>query len=56
MGAGRPQKPATKPYSIRLTDDQYHHYQQLGGAAWIKRLIDASLAASEKVLEKRLFD
>ena len=39
-GAGRPTAPPTKPIMLRLTEPQRLKYLELGGARWIKRLID----------------
>lgn len=41
---GRPPAPPTKPAMIRLTEVQRVKYLELGGARWVKRLIDEALA------------
>ena len=41
--AGRPPAPPTKPAMIRLTEAQRLKYLELGGARWVKRLIDEAL-------------
>lgn len=37
---GRPKAEPTKPVMIRLTEVQRMKYLDLGGARWIKRLVD----------------
>ena len=37
---GRPVSEPTKPAMIRLTEAQRVKYLELGGARWVKRLID----------------
>lgn len=41
--AGRPPAQPTKPAMIRLTEPQRLRYLELGGARWIKRLIDEEI-------------
>lgn len=41
--AGRPPATPTKPAMIRLTDSQRVKYLELGGARWVKRLIDEEI-------------
>lgn len=45
-GAGRPKAEPTKPALIRLTESQRIKYLELGGAKWVKRLIDEALKNS----------
>ena len=41
VGAGRPASTnPTKPISIRLTAAQHARYMALGGAKWLKALLD----------------
>ena len=45
-GAGRPlgsTKPEAKPRAIRMTDAEHAMYVQLGGARWVRRLINEAL-------------
>ena len=42
-GAGRPHAEPTKPAQIRLTERQRVKYLELGGARWVKRLIDEAI-------------
>lgn len=51
-GAGRPYAEPTKPAQIRLTERQRLRFLELGGARWVKRLIDESIARSAKPQEK----
>lgn len=39
-GAGRPKAEPTTPVMIRLTEAQRLKFLELGGARWMKRLID----------------
>ena len=41
---GRPVAEPTKPVMLRLTKTQNDKYLELGGARWVKRLIDEALA------------
>jgi hypothetical protein len=43
-GAGRPpsDNPARHTVKVRLTDEQYVRWQELGGSKWVKRQIDES--------------
>ena len=41
---GRPVSEPTKPAMIRLTEAQRVKYLELGGARWVKRLIDESIS------------
>ena len=43
---GRPVSEPTKPAMIRLTEAQRLKYLELGGARWVKRLIDEALQAT----------
>ena len=43
---GRPVAEPTKPAMIRLTEAQRAKYLELGGARWVKRLIDEALRAT----------
>jgi hypothetical protein len=47
-GAGRPPAPPTKPAMLRLTEPQRIKYLELGGAKWIKRLIDEAIQRGVK--------
>jgi hypothetical protein len=40
---GRPIAEPTKPAMVRLTEKQRLKFLELGGARWIKRLIDESM-------------
>lgn len=42
-GAGRPPAQPTKPAMIRLTEPQRVKYLELGGARWVKRLINEAI-------------
>jgi len=37
---GRPKAKPTKPAMLRLTEAQHKAYIELGGARWVKRLLD----------------
>jgi len=39
-GHGRPRAEPTKPAMVRLTERQRVKFLELGGARWVKRLID----------------
>ena len=41
---GRPVAEPTRPATLRLKESQHAEYMDLGGARWVKRLIDESLA------------
>ena len=41
---GRPVAEPTQPVMLRLTHAQNAKYLELGGARWVKRLIDEALA------------
>ena len=41
---GRPVAEPTKPVMLRLTQTQNDKYLELGGARWVKRLIDEALS------------
>lgn len=40
--AGRPKStnPANKPILVRLTQEQHRQYLELGGARWLKRMLN----------------
>lgn len=43
-GAGRkPNKEATKPRAVRLTDRQVQAFQDLGGSPWLQGLLNLEL-------------
>ena len=41
-GAGRPPlgQPEQRPRAVRMTDDQWERFQQRGGAAWLRGVLD----------------
>jgi len=45
---GRPPSEPTKPAMIRLTEPQRVAYLALGGARWVKGLIDAAIGKAKK--------
>ena len=45
---GRPVSEPTKPAMIRLTEAQRVKYLELGGARWVKRLIDESMTPASQ--------
>ena len=47
-GAGRPKalNPPTKQIKVLVTDEQHAKFLDLGGARWVKRLIDEALRAT----------
>jgi hypothetical protein len=46
-GAGRPKAEPTTPVMLRLTDRQRDKYLELGGARWVKRLIDEEIEKTQ---------
>ena len=48
--AGRPKStnPANKPILVRLTQEQHRQYLEIGGARWLKRLLDEYIASRHK--------
>ena len=47
--AGRPKStnPANKPILVRLTQEQHRQYLEIGGARWLKRLLNDAMAADK---------
>ena len=48
-GAGRPRfgEDAMKSHTVRTTDAQWEKFERLGGAAWLRKKIDAAKDPAE---------